>query len=57
MLEFLESSHSVETSKIPKVSLTSRGNTANPSSLAAIDDFYGNALSEYLKNECNSGSG
>ena len=56
MLEFLESSHSVETLKIPKVSLTSRGSTANPSSLAAIADFWGNALSEYLKNECNYGS-
>ena len=43
----------METSKIPKVSLTSRGNTANPSSLAAITDFFGNGLSKYLKNECN----
>ena len=45
----------METSKIPKVSLTSRGSTANPSSLAAITDFWGNALSKYLKKECNFG--
>jgi len=35
--------------------LTFRGSIANPSSLAAITDFWGNGLSKYLKKECNFG--
>ena len=35
--------------------LTFRGSIANPSSLAAITDFWRNGLSKYLKKECNFG--